>query len=217
MESVVLERERVFCMKLIIFGATGQTGQELVKQAIDHGHEVTAFVRSPEKLTLRDERLHVVKGDVLDQEAVTAAVAGQEAVLTALGTESLAYSGFLERSLVRIVTAMKKQGVDRIGYIASAGVDDELPGVQGMLAQRILKNPLKDHRQAVALLQQADLNYTVARPLRLLNGPLTGLYRQADTGVPEDAKQINRADVAHFLLQAIETEDHIKSSVGLAE
>lgn len=95
-------------MKLIIFGATGQTGQELVKQAIDHGHEVTAFVRSPEKLTLRDERLHVVKGDVLDQEAVTAAIAGQEAVLTALGTESLAYSGFLERSLVRIVTAMKK-------------------------------------------------------------------------------------------------------------
>lgn len=216
MESVDLERERVFCMKLIIFGATGQTGQELVKQAIDHGHEVTAFVRSPEKLTLRDERLHVVKGDVLDQ-AVTTAVAGQEAVLTALGTESLAYSGFLERSLVRIVTAMKKQGVDRIGYVASAGVDDELPGVQGMLAQRILKNPLKDHRQAIALLQQADLNYTVARPLRLLNGPLTGLYRQADTGVPEDAKQINRADVAHFLLQAIETEDHIKSSVGLAE
>ncbi len=111
MESVVLERERVFCMKLIIFGATGQTGgKNWSSKRLITGNEVTAFVRSPEKLTLRDERLHVVKGDVLDQEAVTAAVAGQEAVLTALGTESLAYSGFLERSLVRIVTAMKKQG-----------------------------------------------------------------------------------------------------------
>lgn len=204
-------------MKLIIFGATGQTGQELVKQAIAHDHEVTAFVRNPDKLELKDERLHVVTGDVLNQEDVNAALAGQDAVLTALGTESLAYSGFLERSLVRIINAMKVSGVTRIGYVASAGVDKELPGAQGLLAQQILKNPLRDHRQAIDLLKQADVDYTVARPLRLMNGPLTGMYRQAADGVPDQAKQINRADVAHFLLGAIEQDESIRESVGLAE
>lgn len=204
-------------MKLIIFGATGQTGQELVKQAIAHGHTVTAFVRNPDKLELTDEKLQIIEGDVLNQEAVNQAVQGQDAVLTALGTESLAYSGFLERSLLRIINAMKINGVERIGYVASAGVDQELPGAQGLLAQQILKNPLKDHRQAIELLKQADVAYTVARPLRLMNGPLTGLYRQADTGVPEQAKQINRADVAHFLLEAIEQDEHVRGSIGLAE
>ena len=204
-------------MKLIIFGATGQTGQELVKQAIAHGHDVTAFVRNPDKLALQDERLHVVTGDVLNQEDVNAALVGQDAVLTALGTESLAYSGFLERSLVRIINAMKVSGVTRIGYVASAGVDKELPGAQGLLAQQILKNPLRDHRQAIDLLKQADVDYTVARPLRLMNGPLTGMYRQAADGVPDQAKQINRADVAHFLLGAIEQDESIRESVGLAE
>ncbi|WP_214847851.1 NAD(P)-binding oxidoreductase [Exiguobacterium sp. s193] len=204
-------------MKLIIFGATGQTGQELVKQAIAHDHDVTAFVRNPDKLALQDERLRVVTGDVLNQEDVNAALAGQDAVLTALGTESLAYSGFLERSLVRIINAMKVSGVTRIGYVASAGVDKELPGAQGLLAQQILKNPLRDHRQAIDLLKQADVDYTVARPLRLMNGPLTGMYRQAADGVPDQAKQINRADVAHFLLGAIEQDESIRESVGLAE
>lgn len=204
-------------MKLIIFGATGQTGQELVKQAIAHDHEVTAFVRNPDKLPLQDERLHVVTGDVLNQEDVNAALVGQDAVLTALGTESLAYSGFLERSLVRIINAMKVSGVTRIGYVASAGVDKELPGAQGLLAQQILKNPLRDHRQAIDLLKQADVDYTVARPLRLMNGPLTGMYRQTADGVPDQAKQINRADVAHFLLEAIEQDESIRESVGLAE
>lgn len=204
-------------MKLIIFGATGQTGQELVKQAIAHDHDVTAFVRNPDKLALQDERLRVVTGDVLNQEDVNAALAGQDAVLTALGTESLAYSGFLERSLVRIINAMKVSGVTRIGYVASAGVDKELPGAQGLLAQQILKNPLRDHRQAIDLLKQADVDYTVARPLRLMNGPLTGMYRQAADGVPDQAKQINRAYVAHFLLGAIEQDESIRESVGLAE
>src|SRR6266436_9262191 len=72
-------------MRLLIIGATGGTGRELVKQALERGHQVTAFVRTPARLRLAHERLTVVRGDVLDRSSVEAAVRGHDAVLSALG------------------------------------------------------------------------------------------------------------------------------------
>jgi hypothetical protein len=80
----------------------------------------------------------------------------------------------------------------------------------------ILRNVLADHSRAVGLLGSSDLKWTVARPMKLTNTPLTGKYRTAITGIPKGGSKISRSDVAHFLLRALTDKNYIKHTVGLA-
>ncbi|MCA0972364.1 SDR family oxidoreductase [Halobacillus litoralis] len=203
-------------MKIIVFGATGKTGLELVSQALDSGHDVTAFVRTPSKLTLQHERLHTIQGDALDIDAVEKAISGHEAVASCLGSEGLKPSRVLEQMAGNIVKGMQKHGVSRIVYVASAGIHKEIPGFTGWMSQRILKNVLVDHRNAVNAMIAAKLDYTIARPMQLKDGERKETYRTAEIGVPHSGKEIHRSDVAHFLLEALENDQWIKQTVGLA-
>jgi putative NADH-flavin reductase len=94
-------------MKLLIFGATGATGRQLVEQALEQGHEVTAFVRSPAKVTTKHERLKLVKGNIMDCHSVGAAVAGQDAIFSALGVrfrwQIIVFAVVVSQILVRTV------------------------------------------------------------------------------------------------------------------
>ncbi|MDQ3386877.1 MAG: NAD(P)H-binding protein, partial [Actinomycetota bacterium] len=101
-------------MKIAIFGATGRTGRPMVEQALREGHEVTVSVRDPSKVSVRHDLLRVLKGDVLDAKAVDEAVAGQNAVLSALGHTKSSPKDVQTRGTENIVAAMKKHGVDRI-------------------------------------------------------------------------------------------------------
>ncbi|WP_079477470.1 NAD(P)-dependent oxidoreductase [Halobacillus salinus] len=203
-------------MKIIVFGATGQTGSEFVSQALESGHEVTAFVRTPSKLALQHEHLHIVQGDALKEEDVAAALEGQEAVASCLGSESLKETTALSTMTGNIVRGMQKHGLSRIVYVASAGIHREIPGVIGWMSQRILKNVLEDHRNAVNAMIAADLDFTVARPMQLKNGEHTGEYRTEEIGVPKKGREIHRSDVAHFLLEALEKDQWVKQTIGLA-
>ncbi|AQX54419.1 NAD(P)-binding oxidoreductase [Priestia flexa] len=203
-------------MKFVVFGASGRTGQAFVNQALEEGHFVTAFVRTPDKLTITNSNLHIIEGNVTDSFQVAHAITGHDAVVSCLGTDGLGPSTFLEEATSTIIKAMQEQGLHRILYTASAGIEGEIPGMTGWLAQNILKNPLRDHLKAVQLLKTSNLHWTVARPMGLTNGPVTAQYRKAVTGVPEDSKNISRADVAHFLLHAANAEIHLKQSVALS-
>ncbi|ARI75506.1 NAD(P)-dependent oxidoreductase [Halobacillus mangrovi] len=203
-------------MKIIVFGATGGTGKEFVKQALGAGHYVTAFVRTPSKLQVDHERLTIIQGDALNKIDVDRAVEGHETVVSCLGAEGLKPSTVLEEMAQNIVLAMQKHGLRRILYVASAGIYKEIPGFLGWMSQRLLKNVLEDHRRAVNTIMAADLNYTIARPMRLDDGALTKEYRSTEGIVPENGKRINRSDVAHFLLTALEEEKWMRETVGLA-
>ncbi|ELK46764.1 SDR family oxidoreductase [Halobacillus sp. ACCC02827] len=202
-------------MKIVVFGATGGTGLSFVKQALESGHEVTAFVRTPDKWMLVHERLRVVEGDALDREAVSAVMEGQEAVVSCLGSDSLKQKDNLERMAGNLVRGMLEHRISRILYVASAGIYKEIPGFTGWMSRLILKNVLKDHSQAVNAIMAAGLDYTIARPMRLDDGGVTKMYRTSPT-VPKDGRRINRGDVAHFLLKALEEGRHLKETVGLA-
>jgi putative NADH-flavin reductase len=203
-------------MKIIVFGATGGTGKEVVKQALEAGHHVTAFVRTPSKLTVDHERLKVIQGDALNEQNVDKAIEGHEAVISCLGSEGLKSSDVLEEMMQNIVPAMQKHGLSRILYVASAGIYKEIPGFLGWMSQRILKNVLEDHRRAVNTILAADLDYTIARPMRLDDGDRTMQYRATEGVVPKNGKRITRSDVAHFLLTSLEEENWKKETVGLA-
>ncbi|HZG11228.1 MAG TPA: NAD(P)-binding oxidoreductase [Kurthia gibsonii] len=206
-------------MKIIVFGATGGVGRHVVNQALQAGYEVTAFVRDLTKLQIENDHLHVVRGDATNAEEVSAAIAGHDAVVSCLGSNKMvAKSTQLEEMTQYIVAGMEAHHVKRIVYTASAGINNELPGVGGKMVMKMLQNVLTDHRHAVDLIQaHKDLQYTIVRPLGLTNDDYTGEYREAKEGVPENARNIPRADVAHFILKALGDDTYIGESVGIAQ
>ncbi|WP_027955842.1 NAD(P)-dependent oxidoreductase [Halobacillus kuroshimensis] len=203
-------------MKIVVFGSTGGTGKAFVEQALESGHDVTAFLRNPHKLGINHERLNRVQGDARNEEDVCQAVLGQEAIVSCLGSESLKDRSTLTIMTENILTASAQHNIKRLLYVASAGLYNEIPGLTGWMSRMILKNVLHDHRRAVNAIIAADMDYTIARPMRLLDGPVTGNYRTSET-VPQDGRSISRGDVAHFLLHALEEDTYVKETTGLAD
>lgn len=202
-------------MKIVVFGSTGGVGQEVVRRAVASGHAVTAFLRSPEKL---HTDAGVVQGDAFDAEAVAGAIEGQDAVISCLSSSApMKPSTEVAQMTENIVAGMRRAGVDRIAYCASAGVEKELTGAIGKSMMVLLRNPLADHRAALKHITDADLNLTVARPSGLANGEFDPGYLEAFTGMPAGMRSIPRASVAHFLVKAVEQpEVYSRTSVGLA-
>ncbi|MDN3451030.1 NAD(P)-dependent oxidoreductase [Planococcus sp. APC 3906] len=204
-------------MKIIVFGATGGVGQSVVKQAVENGFEVTAFVRNPAKLEVTHANVNVIQGDALNSAEVSAAIAGHKAVISCLGLDQgMKKSTELSDMAKNIVAGMQEHDVNRIVYTASAGVHNELTGVSGKLMMGVLKNALTDHRAAVDHIKAHGLTYTIVRPMGLTNVPFTGEYRETESGVPEKSKTIPRADVAHFILKALNNAQYEDKSIGIA-
>lgn len=204
-------------MKIIVFGATGGVGQHVVKQALEKGIEVTAFVRTPSKIDLAHEQLHIVQGDAFNKEEVAAAIAGHDVVVSCLGSsQGMKKSTELEEMTKNIVAGMQAHNIKRIIYTASAGINNEIPGISGKMVMKMLKNALMDHRNAVDYIEGHELNFTIVRPMGLTNNAFTGTYREAKVGIPEKSKSISRADVAHFIVKALSDKQYENSSIGIA-
>ncbi len=204
-------------MKIIVFGANGKTGQKVIEQALSNGIEVTAFVRNAEAIKIKSEKLHIVVGQATQYEDVKKAMNGQDAVISCIGGPGTKVSTIITDITKNIVDAMKETGVNRISQIASAGIHGELKGVIGKIISYVLKNTLKDHKGAFEYLQKSGVDFTIARPMSLTDGEFKGEYREAEEGVPDRGMSISRADVASFLLKAIQDDKYIGKSVGLSK
>lgn len=202
-------------MKLIVFGASGGVGQEVVSQALFADHHVTAFVRNPDKLSVQHLNLDVVQGDGLDEDAVSSAIKGHDAVICCVGNRGLGATTLMSEITRHIISGMTQNGLQRIGYVASAGIHKELKGISGSLVSFILRNVLADHRRAYDLLRESQLQWTIARPMQLTNGEMKSTYRESLTGIASQGQKISRSDVAHFLLKSLADESYINQSVGL--
>jgi putative NADH-flavin reductase len=215
---IVIIEKRKNVMKIIVFGATGGVGQHVVKQALEKGFEVTAFVRTPSKMELTHEQLHIRQGDAFNKGEVAAAIAGHDAVVSCLGSsQGMKKSTEIEEMTKNIVAGMQAHNVKRIVYTASAGINKEIPGISGKVVMKMLKNALTDHRNAVDYIKAHGLNFTIVRPMGLTNDTLTGKYRESEASVPEKARSIPRADVAHFIVKALSDEQYENASIGIAK
>ncbi len=187
-------------MNLLILGASGRTGVLVVEQALAAGHEVTALVRSPEKVTIRNPRLHVVAGQATNADDVSRAMAGADAVISVLGGTGSVISD----STRAIVEAARRTGVKRIVVMSSFLVERERMGAVSRLITRLAgTSKIADKKAGEQLLRQSDLEWTIAYPGPLTDGPATGSVRV----LPEAAKRgiserISRADVAAWLIEA---------------
>jgi putative NADH-flavin reductase len=195
-------------MKIIIFGASGRFGVHIVEQALKAGHDVTAFVRSPSKLQIQHPKLTVVQGDVMDATAVETAISGQDAVVSALGPTRPPLPYMMETAAKSIVAGMEKHGVRRIVSTAGAGVrqpEDEpkfIDHFMTALLNLLVKEVLMDVAENVKLIQNSDLDWTIARFPRLVDGVYTGRYRVGYVG-KDSGSQISRADGADFVLREL--------------
>lgn len=204
-------------MRMIVFGATGQTGQRFIEMALRNGHHMTAFVRNPDKMRTRHEHLNIITGSIFNQHDVDAAMQGQEAVISCLGGDANKKTTIITDMMIQIVDSMKRNQVKRIATIATAGIHEEIPGfITQLIIHLLFKHVIHDHRGAAEYIMSSDMDYTIARPLSLTDGELTTTYRTALSGIPKAGRQISRNDVAHFLLTSVENHRHIKASVGLA-
>ena len=202
-------------MKIIVFGASGGTGIEIVKQALEAGYDVTAFVRNPAKVAVRHPKLKLVTGDVMEAAAVQKALEGQDAVISALGPTRPSVPGMMEMAAQNIVTAMKKVGIRRLISTTGAGVRD--PQDQPKLIDHLMKglltllagDVLRDSAANVEVLRASGLDWTIVRYPRLTDGPLTGHYRVGYVG-KDSGTQLSRADGAHFVLKELEDGKYIR-------
>ena len=195
-------------MKIAVFGATGGTGQELVKQGLDQGHDVVAYARNPEKLKdLTHEKLKIVQGDILDPVAVESAVEGQDAVLSTIGAGAKR-TNLREEGTRVIIEAMQKAGIRRFICQSSFGVGDsrkDLPFFTRYIIVGIfLRHAFADHERQEPLIKKSNLEWTIVRPPYLTHGVLTGNYQHGLTwsGMKNKSK-ISRADVADFMLKQL--------------
>ena len=200
--------------KIIVFGASGGTGRHIVEQTLEAGYEVTAFVRNPEKLELEHANLTVFQGDVMDAEKVEQAIAGQEAVLSALGATRPPVPGMMETAAKNIVAAMKKHGVKRI-ISTTGGVRD--PQDQPKLFDHIMKGlltlmagaVLRDSEANVNIIRSSNLDWTIIRYPRLLDAPFTGKYRIGYVG-KDSGSQLSRADGADAVLKELANGEYFR-------
>jgi putative NADH-flavin reductase len=220
-------------MKLTIVAATGGIGRQAVDQAVAAGHEVTAVARSPKDLPAA---VRTVRADLSDADpaALQSAVAGADAVLSGLGRRSPSDAGIAARGTGAIVAAMRSAGVRRIVVISAAPVGTVAspsrpnpprhdPGdgfvvgtVLAPLIKALLREPYRDLALMEDLLCDSGLDWTVVRPPRLVDRPVTGRYRTAYGQNVRRGLSISRADVAHLMLRTLEDPASVGHTVGVA-
>ena len=194
-------------MKILVVGATGGTGKHLVGQALDAGHDVTVFARDPAKAGPEHRRLRTIVGDLQDGQALSNAIHGHDAVISALGRGySLKSEHLIERSVPVLIAAMKSAGVRRLIFTSALGVGDsysDAPIVARLFFRTLLRGIYADKLIGDRLIGSTDLEWTIVRPSKMTDGPLTGSYRSGERLALSGMASISRADVAHFLLHAM--------------
>ena len=211
-------------MKIIVFGASGATGKNVVEQALAQGNEVNAFVRNPKKMDIQNDNLTVTQGDVTNAQDVESAVAAADGVIVTLGASpDMQADIVMEEGTKNIIDAMKKHGVKRIIIQSSYPMSGSPEGVaflkeMGMGDEQIamVQPVLDDKAKQEKAIRDSGLEYTIVRPIMLNNEPKTGKYRVGENLVIKVGDAISRADVADFMLKDLTENKFIGKTVTLA-
>jgi len=206
-------------MRLIVFGATGTLGLQVVGQALAQGHRVTAFSRHPENLAIDSPDLTPVSGDVLDRSAVEAAVKGHDAVIVALGAGHK--GGIRAAGTQNVIDGMKGQGISRLICLSTMGAGDSRPLLnffwKRIMFGLLLRAAYADHQAQENAVRDSGLDWTLVRPAAFTDGPVTGVYRHGFANTVKDlALKISRADVADFMLRQLTDSAYLRQAPGLS-
>ncbi|MGB7463273.1 MAG: SDR family oxidoreductase [Candidatus Acidiferrum sp.] len=207
-------------MKLLVLGATGGTGLEMVREAIERGHSVTAFVRSPERLKPFGDHITIRQGNLLNAAELEPVIKGHEAVLSGFGPRlpvSKADANLLRQFGGALTAAMPKAGVKRVVVesVAFLFKDSIIPPAY-LLGRLLFPGIVADASGMEELFQNSGLEWTIARPPELTDKPYTGKYRVREGHLPRFGFKISRSDVADFMIKAAENRSSLGKIVGIS-
>jgi putative NADH-flavin reductase len=205
-------------MRAFIIGANGSTGTQLIDLALARGHEVTAFVRSPEKITRQDPHLAVVRGDPQSADQMAGALPGHDAVLSAIGVharQAFSPHTVMQDCVASTVAAMTRAGAKRLVIVSAATLFPE-KGLRHAFFQWFLAHQIRDLVATENIVRATPLEWTIARPGKLGNSSGES-YRSERDRVPANAAfSMSFRSVAAFMLDAVEQRMHVREIVGLA-
>lgn len=197
-------------MKIIVLGASGKTGREVVAQAVAAGHTVTAFVRDPAKLGRKD--VAVAVGDARSADDLKKALAGQDGVISTLGTNRGDDNKLIESSTQALLEAMRATGVTRLVMLSTFAASPTFEGRGLMKIVRLgMKGIVEDKTAGETLLKGSDVDWTIVYASRLTDGPKTGGYRVVD-GKVTSIGSISRADLADALISTLSDATSVHQS-----
>jgi putative NADH-flavin reductase len=207
-------------LKLVVLGATGGTGLELVRQAVGRGHFVTAFVRSPERLKEFQAHIDIKQGELLNSASLQQVMQGQDAVLSGFGPRvpiSKADANLLERFARALTTAMPRAGVRRVivESVAFLFKNSIFPPAY-LLGRLLFPRTVADASEMERIFASTDLDWTMVRPPELTDKPYTGKYRMREGHLPRFGLKVSRADVADLMIKLAENHAAIRKVVGVA-
>jgi len=203
---------------MLVIGATGETGRETVAEALRRGIPVTALVRRVEDAATFPAGVAVIVGDARDQAAVVRALSGQDVVVSTLGARKGSPVGTVRSDATRtIVAAMGQAGVQRIVAVSSIGVGESVAhmsrGARFMWPRIVGRDRLAEVERMERILASSGLDWTVVRPPRLMSGPATGKVQVGATVPTHSRSQLDRADLAHVLVDLATSGDAARSAV----
>lgn len=202
-------------MKILIIGASGPLGLEVVKMALERSHSVSALVRNPESFKLVSGSVNVIKGDVFDLKSLEHAMAGHDAVISTFGTKFMRKpTTLLSDGTRNIIQAMESSSIQRFVCVTGIGAGNS-KGHGGFLYDKILEPFLlheiyNDKTRQEEVIRKSKLEWTIVRPAILTNGPETGSYRIAEDLSGFTAAKISRKDVAGFLLNEVKNNKYLR-------
>jgi len=205
-------------MKLVVLGATGGTGLEIVRQAVERGHSVTAFVRSPERLKAFRDHITIKQGDLLNSAELEEAIKGHDAILSGFGPRtpiSKADANLLQRFAASLTTAMRNAGIRRAVVESAAFLfrDSVMPPAY-LVGRLFFPGVVADVSAMEQVFEESDLDWTLVRPPQLTDKPYTGKYRVRIGHLPLFGFKISRADVADCIIKAAEDRASIGQIIG---
>jgi putative NADH-flavin reductase len=200
-------------LKLVVLGATGATGLEIVRMALARGHSVNAFVRSPDRLSSFTNQIKIIKGDLLDSSQLSHAIDGQNAVISAFGPRlpiSKTDTHLLEQFATALKGAMEKTSTRRVVVesVAFLFKDSVIPPTY-LLGRLLFPGLVADAAAMERIFAESSLDWTMVRPPELTNAPYAGKYRVREGHLPIFGFKISRADVADYMIKAV--EHHLSS------
>ena len=201
-------------MKLYILGGTGPTGQHLVSQALEQGHEITALVRTPSKIAFKSPKLTLITPDLFDSGAVAASMKGHQVVVSALGVGmTLRPHDLMNRAMASIIKAMQDAGLKRIVSLSAFGLGEsyhQASMLQKVFYKLMLNKIYEDKLRGEVQLRKSNLDWTLVYAVALSNGKRAGKYKVGERLPMKGMPRISRADVADFMLRQINSDEWVR-------
>lgn len=208
-------------MKIVIFGASGRTGQHVLEQALEAGYEVTILVRDPSKIKIQNAKLKILVGDVQNSSQVLEALTGAQAVISVLGSTQNKPVFEISKGMVNIISAMKNLGVHRLIASIGAGVGDpkDAPRLfnyfMNILLRIISRYIYEDMLRVATIIRASDLDWTMVRVPMLTDDPRTGIIKVGYVGKGMGPR-ISRADMAEFILQQLTDNTYLRQAPAIS-